>query len=63
MKSLSCYTIAKNCTDATDCQYGIEELQAYMRKLDDTAKPTPKTVRIRYFRLTEKLKKYKPQQA
>ena len=62
MKYLSCYTLAKNCTDATDCQSGIDELKDYMRKLDDAGKPTPKTVYIRFYRLTEKIKKFKPQQ-
>jgi hypothetical protein len=51
---LSAYTIAKNCTDASDCIYGIDELKAYLNR----AKKPNKTAYIRYFKLTEKIKTF-----
>jgi len=31
MKKLSEYTKAQNCTDAADCQVGIDEIRAYIK--------------------------------
>ena len=51
---LSAYTIAKNCSDKNDCQYGISELEKYFK---DIKKPT-NTSYIRYYKLKERIKKY-----
>lgn len=53
MKNLSAYTIAKNCTDISDCQAGINELDQYFRS---TKKPKDRAY-VRYFKLNEKIKK------
>jgi len=54
MKKLSAYTIAKNCSDKSDIEAGIKELQEYFDK-------TPMNKRtnssyIRFYKLHEKLK-------
>jgi hypothetical protein len=50
---LSSYTIAKNCSDITDCNDGIKELKEYLK----IHKHPVKSVYIRYYKLVEKLKK------
>jgi hypothetical protein len=53
MKKLSAYTIAKNCSDISDINAGIKELDQYFA----TTKKPKDTAYIRYFKLNEKLKK------
>ena len=48
---LSAYTIAKNCTDITDCQYGIEELKNFIKF------NYPNNTRLAYNRLNALYKK------
>jgi len=50
MKTLSLYTIAKNCTDINDITAGITELRQYIEM-------NPNTVKLAYKRLNALLKK------
>ena len=59
MKNLSAYTIAKYCSDETDCQYGINEIYAYIKR----TKKVPPRAHIRLFKLSEKLKKFNNESA
>lgn len=56
LKNLSSYTIAKNCTDISDCKEGIKELNRYINSFEDKKK-VPSTAYIRFYKLNEKLKK------
>ena len=54
-KTLSAYTIAKNCSDISDVNAGIEEMKEYFSRV---TKPSD-TAYIRFAKLNEKLKKLK----
>lgn len=56
--TLSAYTIASNCTDPYDCEVGLEEI----KKVMDKAVQVPRSVYIKYYKLSEKLDKLKKQE-
>jgi len=56
---LSAYTIAKNCSDLTDVEAGIEELKNYFHQCETDNKPICKTAYIRFYKLMAKKDKYK----
>lgn len=59
LKDLSSYTIAKNCTDLTDLEHGINEVNSYINyRLEIGAKKIPATAYIRLYRLREKHRKF-----
>jgi len=54
---LSAYTIAKNCSDKTDCRDGINELNEYFGKMSRINKKPCNSAYIRLFMLREKFDK------
>lgn len=57
-KNLSAYTFPANCSDLTDCQDGYNELSAYLLRT-----PTaPKSARIRFAKIADKLDAFKAKQ-
>lgn len=54
---LSAYTKATNCTDLTDCQYGLDELFAILTTNQNLGKTTPAYVTIRFSKLMAKKRK------
>ena len=52
---LSAYTIAKNCSDKSDCKAGIDEINKYF---EVTQKPI-KSAYVRFYKLHEKMKNLK----
>lgn len=54
---LSPYTIASNCTDLTDIQDAINEINDYFKHRNIIKKKIPNFVYIRYYKLSEKMKK------
>jgi hypothetical protein len=51
---LSSYTIAKNCTDKTDLNNGIEEIKEYFKKCSKEGKKPVQTAYLRLAKLIEK---------
>lgn len=58
-KDLSSYTIAKNCTDLSDINTGIDELKDYFRSCEKAGKQPTNTALIRYSKLVIKKDKLK----
>jgi len=56
MTKFSAYTIAKNCSDKTDIECGIKEIQEYFDRTPMNKRTN--TSYIRFYQLHEKLKKY-----
>lgn len=59
IRKLSAYTIAKNCTDKSDCQAGIDEIMEYFKKMEKENKKPANSVYIRFYKLHEKMKSIK----
>lgn len=59
IRTLSAYTIAKNCSDKSDCQAGINEINTYLLKMEKQGKKPANSVYIRFYKLHEKMKKLK----
>lgn len=57
MAKFSAYTIAKNCSDKTDILAGIKEIQDYFDKTPSNKRTN--TSYVRFYKLYEKLNKYK----
>lgn len=58
-KTLSAYTIAKNCTDLADVQCGINEIREYLNSCDKEGKKPTSTSLIRFSKLMAKKEKFK----
>jgi hypothetical protein len=56
---LSAYTIAKNCTDLSDINAGMEELKDYFNACDKAGKKPTSTAYIRFSKLEIKRDKLK----
>lgn len=54
---LSAYTIASNCSDKSDCQAGIDELNEYFDKMRRMNKKPCDSAYIRLYKLNQKLNK------
>lgn len=54
---LSAYTIAKNCTDISDVNAGIDELKVYFKNCDMLGKKPSKTALSRFAKLMQKKEK------
>ena len=59
---LSAYTIASNCTDITDCNYGIEEILEGYEKYRKMGKFSPKFFDNRLEKLEAKRDKFSMKQ-
>lgn len=59
IKKLSAYTIARNCSDLTDCQAGIKEIKEYMAYKESKGHKIPGTAYIRFYKLKKKEDKIK----
>jgi hypothetical protein len=55
---LSPYTIAKNCTDLTDCSNGIDELEDWKESRERNNLSIPKSYYNRYANLRKKINKF-----
>ena len=58
-KNLSPYTIAKNCSDKTDCQDGMDEIKEYLNYMKKLGREPAKSAYIRYYKLSQKIKTLK----
>jgi hypothetical protein len=52
--TLSAYTIAKNCTDLSDVNVGIEEINTYFKYCEKLGKKPTKISYIRFSKLLNK---------
>ena len=55
---LSSYTVAKNCTDLSDVNYGINELKEYFTACEKVGKKPTTTAHIRFSKLMQKRDKF-----